>query len=305
MLNNSGILGYISPSSFFNSVAGGAMRAYLTANKNIKAIVDLKHFQPFSATTYTTIAVLTKQPQEFVQYYEYDTEKLAPEWAAQLRQEDFNLNNSYVFGREPELKLLRHIYSAAYGMNKFVVKNGFATLCDDFYIGDWSFEEYAIPVIKASTGKKYNCIFPYDECGNTLPFDKLAAKPKLKAHFEHNRERLQARSIEKRGEWYTFGRSQGINNVYKKKYAINTLIRDERDIKLSLCPAGTGIFGGFYILTECDIGELKALLYTEEFTRYIRLLGKYKSGGYYTYSSKELQRYLNFKYAKKGEESYE
>ena len=31
---------------------------------------------------------------------------------------------------------------------------------------------------------------------------------------------------------------------------------------------------------------------------YVRMLGKYKSGGYYTYSSKELENYLNWKYGK-------
>ncbi|MDE6060727.1 MAG: SAM-dependent methyltransferase, partial [Clostridia bacterium] len=50
MLNNNGVLGYITPSSFFNSVAGKYMRLYLVNNNLIEKIVDMKHFPSFSAT---------------------------------------------------------------------------------------------------------------------------------------------------------------------------------------------------------------------------------------------------------------
>lgn len=57
MLNKDGILGYITPSSFFNSLAGKYMRSYLVNNNLLDKIVDLKHFQAFAATTYTTIVI--------------------------------------------------------------------------------------------------------------------------------------------------------------------------------------------------------------------------------------------------------
>lgn len=33
---------------------------------------------------------------------------------------------------------------------------------------------------------------------------------------------------------------------------------------------------------------------TEEFLNYVKALKKYKSGGYYTFSSKDLENYLNW-----------
>ena len=39
MLNRNGILGYITPSSYFNSIAGHYMRKYLTQNNLLKTIV--------------------------------------------------------------------------------------------------------------------------------------------------------------------------------------------------------------------------------------------------------------------------
>jgi len=37
-------------------------------------------------------------------------------------------------------------------------------------------------------------------------------------------------------------------------------------------------------------------LQNPEFLAYVKLLGKYKSGGYYAFSSKELENYLNWKW---------
>ena len=68
---------------------------------------------------------------------------------------------------------------------------------------------------------------------------------------------------------------------------------------------GTGIYSGLYILTAYGMDELKNALFTDEFVRYISMLGKYKSGGYYTYSSKDLQRYINYKFGEMDGHNYE
>jgi len=62
--------------------------------------------------------------------------------------------------------------------------------------------------------------------------------------------------------------------------------------------SGTGVYGGLYILTDLSEDELRGVLVSDEFEAYVKSLGKYKSGGYYTYSSKELQLYLNYKLAR-------
>ena len=64
MLNETGILCYITPSSFFTSVAGTNMRNYLNERKWLESICDLKHFQPFNAITYTTIVCINKQKKD-------------------------------------------------------------------------------------------------------------------------------------------------------------------------------------------------------------------------------------------------
>jgi len=304
MLNSTGTLGYISPSSLFNSVAAATMRKNIICNNNLKKVVDLKHFQPFEATTYTTIMILTKEANPFIDYYEYDQNNFEPFVVSRLNYENFVMNDSFVFGQKDVLERLQEMVLYAKCSTAYIVKNGFATLYDDFFIGNWDFDDYTIPIIKASTGVVKKCIFPYDSFGNLVPFDGLIKIPTIREHYYAHIDRLKKRSLEKDSHWYAFGRSQGINDVYKRKYAINTLIRDVNDIKLQVAASGTGVYSGLYILTDLGFDELQQTLFSDDFVSYVSILGKYKSGGYYTYSSKDLSRYLNYKFVERSGYNY-
>jgi adenine-specific DNA-methyltransferase len=48
--------------------------------------------------------------------------------------------------------------------------------------------------------------------------------------------------------------------------------------------------------------KIKKILLSNDFFSYVSLLGKYKSGGYYTFSSKDLEIFLKYKVSnKKGD----
>ncbi|MCL2350113.1 MAG: SAM-dependent methyltransferase [Defluviitaleaceae bacterium] len=302
MLSKTGRLGYIAPSSVFNSLAGADMRAAIHARRNIHTVVDLKHFQAFDATTYTAIMYLTSEKNDFAEYYEYDGQNRAPCHVARLGYEDFLMpKGHFAFGKKEALGQLKKIMSYSSGDAPFVVKNGFATLCDKFFIGEWDFDEYTIPIIKASTGKMAKCLYPYDENGKLIPYEILTKNAAIRQHYEANEDALKKRSLENGELWWGFGRSQGIKDVVKNKYAINSLIRDGGDIKLQPCPPGMGAYSGLYILTEATFEEVQSILGLDDFTDYIAMLGKYKSGGYYTFSSKDLSQYLNYKYAERND----
>ena len=306
MLKQTGTLGYITPSSFYNSVAGRDMRKYFVSNRNIKIVVDMKHFQPFEATTYTTIIILSKERNDgVVEYFEYDVNNFIPVKISNLNYSDFYFEGDFYFGKKNDLSELRKIISFHNIFSDIEVKNGFATLCDDFFIGDLPFDEYTIKVLKASTKNWKKCLFPYDEYGKLIPYSILTQNPQIKLHYENNAERLNIRSLEKNAHWYGFGRSQGINDVFKNKYAINSLMRNIGDIKLCQCEPGTGVYSGLYILTKHTLDELKEILLTEDFITYVSMLSKYKSGGYYTFSSKNLQKYLEYKFSERNASKYE
>lgn len=299
MLNKCGILGYITPSSFFNSLASKYMRIYLVNNNLLDKIVDLKHFQAFTATTYTCISILKKNRHHTTtDYYQFENKNNFPYYVETLSVEDYYICDKFYFANKKKLLELKRILTFKPLKDNFAVKNGFATLADNFFIGNFDFDEYTIPIIKASTGKLYKCIFPYSN-GKLVPFEDLTKNQKIKDYFETYKDLLLKRSLERNNDWYGFGRSQGINDVYRCKYAINTLIKTQCDLKLKKCDEGVGVYSGLYILTEVSELELREMLYSEDFISYISLLGKYKSGGYYTFSSKDLKNYLEYKYSQR------
>lgn len=74
------------------------------------------------------------------------------------------------------------------------------------------------------------------------------------------------------------------------------MLRTSADLKIISAPAGTGVYSGLYLIgNEQSLSKISEILLNEEFSIYISLLGKYKSGGYYTFSSKDIKAYLNYK----------
>ena len=298
MLNDSGILGYITPSSYFNSVAGAYMREYFIDRNLLKAVVDLKHFQAFHATTYTAITILANNRQSrTVDYYAYDAEQHQPRYVDTLTPEDYKTGTVYSFASRAELRVLREI-SDNIGESDIAVKNGYATLCDKVFVREFDFESpHIIPVVKSSRGKWERIVYPYDTRGKLLEESDLQKDEKLYQYLLSNKETLLDRSNESEN-WYAFGRSQAIGDTYRDKLSVNTLIRGAEDLKCVEVPAGTGVYSGLYVVSDSvPLYAIADALKTEEFANYVSLLGKYKSGGYYTFSSKDVKKYLNYKFA--------
>ncbi len=304
MLNKNGILGYITPSSFFNSLAGNYMRKYFVQENLIEKLVDLKHFQAFNATTYTTIVILNKQHNSReLEYYQFDEKNLIPYYVETLVPDDYYISKNFYFSTKKNLAFLKKIFFNL-GHCNIEVKNGYATLCDDVYIGSFDFKsKYIIPVIKASRGERKQIIYPYDRNGKLVTEESLLKEEELYKYLLENKSKLLKRSSEKNDDsyWFAFGRSQAINDTYKNKISINTLIRTSADLKIISAPAGTGVYGGLYIIgNEQSLSKISEMLLNEEFSTYISLLGKYKSGGYYTFSSKDIKAYLDYKLSYDG-----
>ncbi len=304
MLKGTGTLGYITPSSFYNSVAGSLMRKEFVHKNLLSKIVNLRHFQAFKATTYTTIVILKKDKIEReVEYYQYDTKNLIPYYVDTLLPEDFYISNCFYFSTKDELNILKRIFFNL-GKSDILVKNGYATLCDSVFINDFSFQsKYIISVIKASTGALKKIIYPYTDKAKLISEEELSDEKELYKYLTSRKEELNKRSREKKEEeyWYAFGRSQALNDTYKDKLTINTLLRTTKDWKIIFAPKGTGVYSGLYITSKTiSYEQIEKVLKSEEFISYITLLGKYKSGGYYTFSSRDVKAYLDFKFAYNG-----
>jgi adenine-specific DNA-methyltransferase len=177
------------------------------------------------------------------------------------------------------------------------VKNGFATLADDVFISNaFPFESMTIPVIKASTGKWRKAFYPYDKHGKPLSRNEIFANKCITEYLEqHKKLLLKGRNELTCPDWYLYGRTQALKDVWTNKYSINTVVRDVSSIKFNAVPKGMGVYSGLYIISDISEEVLRTALLSDDFIKYISVLKKYKSGGYYTFNSKELKQYLDFK----------
>ena len=300
MLAKGGLMCLITPSSWLGSLAGTHLRQYIYTHQNLSGVIDLEHFQPFEATTYTFISRFSKSKKNSqIDYYTFDGEKLKAKFQEKLSYSDIQIGKNFYFSKKTHLSLLNNI-KTTYGYPYVSVKNGFATLADKVFIGDFDFTEGTIDILKASTGKWSKCIYPYDKKGKTLPLKDFMNNTEAYKHLLSHQDKLsKSRDIEDDKFWYLFGRTQALKDVSKVKYAINTLVKDKGSIKLECVPQGAGIYSGLYILTDIEFETIKQLVYSEDFINYIKLLKNYKSGGYYTFASKDLEQYLNYKLSEK------
>lgn len=297
MLKKGGYLCYITPSSWINSLAGNIMRQYIKMKSNIVELIDLGHFQPFQATTYTLISLFQKDIRhESFNLYGYNEEVKNKIFIDTLSIEDVYINDTIYLSKKEQLNRLREIkYNT---INSYVsVKNGFATLADDIFIkSEFNFSDYIISICKASTGKWYKAFYPYDKKGKPISKEILFSNASIAQFLNENKEQLLKNKTEEENyNWFLFGRTQALKDVYIEKWAINTVIKDIRSIKLNHIIAGCGVYSGLYILTKVPQNILEQAIFSDDFIEYIKLLKKYKSGGYYTFNSKELELYLNYK----------
>lgn len=300
MLSKDGLMSLITPSSWLSSKAGNNLRKYIRHYQNLTGVIDLEHFQPFEATTYTLISRFQSHPSsDKIEYCNFDEVNLTNRFLHFLSFEEISVGNCFYLASSEkltELKAIKLGHSYPYVM----VKNGFATLADKVFIADFDFEDGTIGVLKASTGKWSKCIFPYNEQGKPLTIEAFQKKEAAYQHLLSYADKLtKGRDIEDDQYWYLFGRTQALKDVFKMKYAINTIIKDSNSIKLEQVPEGKGLYSGLYILTDIEFEEIQELIYSIDFIDYIKLLKNYKSGGYYTFASKDLEQYLNYKLSEK------
>lgn len=287
MLSENGTMTLITPSSWLTSVSGVALREYIRENDVLNGLIDLGHFQAFDAMTYTLISRFCKTSEiRKIRYLTLSGEN-GPEGVDCLSLADMDIAGNFYLGARKELQRFRKILENK-RKSGILVKNGFATLADKVFVGNVDCEN-SIDAIKGSTGKWKRCVFPYSQNGTPIPFEKLGEK--TQKYLLGNKNALSDHGD---GDWFLFGRSQGLKDVSKDKISVNTIIKDISTIKLNWVPAGKGVYSGLYILTDFPLEKIREAICCDDFLSYLKMLKKYKSGGYYTFSSKDLETYLRF-----------
>lgn len=312
MMSPTGKMCLITPNSWLNSVAGNTLRSHLTRSKQLNGVIDLEHHQAFKATTYSLISRFSQTPCEQIEYNVFDENILGKSYRCHIALDEMNIGGLFYLAESQTLQRLKEIRTMPHPQN-VRVKNGFATLADNVFIGDLDFSGMTIDVIKSSTGKWSKCLFPYSN-SKPIPLDDIQQQfPDVYEYFMSKKRILCKGSklpestpqqdlfemqypADKQGSsWHLFGRTQAINDVAKDKIAINSVIKDKGSIKLSFVPKGKGVYGGLYMLSAVSFEKIQELVSSEEYVSYIATLKNYKSGGYYTCTAKDIELYLNYK----------
>ena len=292
MLKHNGKLCYINPSSIFNSKASEYARKKIINLNLLTKVVNFKHTQLFeNITTYSSILLLDKSNiSRNIHYYESNFIN----WV-NLSYDNFVINDSWYFHKSSEkLKMLKDIITNS-NPRKYIVKNGVATLCDKVLIGNnIPDSKYTIDIIKGSTLKESKTLFLYNDKFLPISFDDIPKN--IKNYLLENEMQLKNRDLENKDIWWTYGRTQGIKDKNFVKLCINTTIKNLKTIKTKIINSGMLVYSGLYIniSDKNEIKRIQNLINNQNFIDYISILGKYKSGGYYTFSTKDLSNYLNY-----------
>lgn len=309
MLNENGKLAYITPNSWLTSTAGTNFRNYLKESKTLLEIYQYGHKKIFDkVNTYTCITFLCKTPKSnnvFICYRDIENQHGLIQMDY-MKQTIENLDECMIDGKiyltdKDTLKILSEIdglnRKTKKNKDRIRVKNGFATLNDNFFIiDDYENKEDKNVLLthKASKDERHYFFYPYDENGKPMELNEI--NDDLVSYM---RDRMFDFDVDMENvAWYLYGRTQALNDVKYDKLIVNNLIRREGDVKVKLLLGQQGVYSGFYIPLydsyKVRSHQLIRFIECKEFINYIKAVGKYKNGGYYTFSSKELEAWLNY-----------
>lgn len=298
MLKPKGKLIYITPISWLTSQSGDELRKHIIRKNYNVDFVDFEHYQVFKGvTTYSLITMIDTSVttgKVNILKYEKDTESFTSYTTSTLK--NTSIGDTFFLEKKEDVDEIRDIVE--YQGKKYVqVKNGFATLCDEVFYGI-GFEDLSIDVIKSTTGKKTRCLFPYTPEGKELDFDDVMSNPTVRDYYLKNKERLLKNKKCVDNRWIYFGRTQGLNDVCREKFTLNMIIKSPDDFRLTRVDKGVGVYGGLYIILEKSyekyLDKMKEILTNDVVMTYIKSLKKYKSGGYYTFGSNEIEKFINY-----------
>ena len=323
LLNNTGVLGYISSNSFFTSLAGKNLRKWLQENRYVRRILDFKHLVLFDATSYTCVAFLDRKKKTGIEYgYVTKYEDLQ-----NLNAVNFDLNpyvklnyNKWRLLKTNERKIIEKIESTGRPLGEISdIRSGIATLKDKIYFLPYSDEEY---IEKVYEGKKYiiensitkniikipniedkperarptnKIVFPYKKVNGRyelLPEEELKNEyPGCYQYLCATKDILAKRDKGKQSykAWYSYGRVQGFE-VDDKKLLTPTFSSEPRfrcDVD------GDSFFCNGYAIHNAimPLKVIQKILNSTIMSYYISKTSVFVEGGYCCFQKNFIERF--------------
>ena len=318
LLNYNGVLGFITPNTYFYSDAAKLFRKYLKNNRSLKQIINFNEKQLFEGiTTYNAITIIGKNLNS--NYFSYFTFENKLNFIDNIPF--FVLNDDkWVLDNVNVLSRINDIENRGKKLGEIAeIHVGITTLADDFYIfKDVIFDdnlaliklknnkEFKIekdilkPIVKVSTLKYSDeiqnrfVIFPYKLVnGKYIPIseDELKAKyPLTYNYFLSIKDRLKLRDKGRSiTPWYAFGRTQSLNSSFGKKILVSPMGNRPRFIVWDK-PEYT-FYAGYCIKFNGNLESLANQLNSDDMKFYIEHTSRIYRGGYRSYSKSFIKNF--------------
>jgi len=313
IINDYGILGYITPNTYLRNSACNGFRRYLIDNRAVRDLIDFGHEKIFNkATTYSLITLIDFSKKNYLNYFKGFSNKEIVK-VDKVKYSDLEKDGWYL-GRSADIQRLKSILNERKKVSDIAyVSNGLATLADKLFIfnnvkfrnnyavinydnRNYEIEKKIIrKIVKASTYKGYDqhlyVVFPYEKIGDRyIPIDEkklMHEFPNCYNYFLSVKDKLVNRDIDKDDYWYCFGRSQGLKNVDKQK-----IITSNINLKPSFYKINKElVYSGIYIVPEINAELLLKKLNSNKMNFYIKFVGKDFQNGYKSYSANSIKNF--------------
>lgn len=322
LLNDTGEMIYIIPSSFNNIKSASKLRRYIYGNNLLKYYDEILDENLFNkALVYVSIYTFSKNKKDDAVFYTTVDESDILFKQAFLDIDDIYVDGNFIFSNKNVLSLMNEIRKCN---KKYIkVKNGLVTTKNTFFIKDeFDFNEYIIKVTKGNfgNGKVWEkCFYPYDENGKIIPYEELIKNENIKKYIEENKDELLSRPNISEETFYGFGKTQGLPDTYKEKISISKM--SNGSIHGIFSPSATHNLSNLYIISnsEYSISEIITMLnrqinnmiYTNDIyvqkpqnlkfndvfismNDIVKTIGKRRANGYYSIEGKPMENFLNY-----------
>lgn len=326
LLNETGVLGYITVSNFYRSLNGKALREYFAEQEMNISIVDFGAEQVFKGcSTYTCLFFAYRQQAGMVRYVRTSSKSINN--VADLdfvitNYDRLDTNKGWVIKDNRISRIIRQIEGAGTPLNNIVtISNGIATLKNELYVlnivGETEqyylheYEGVRFPiereicrqVVKPSAMDTQVpvdeqigvLVYPYEVHGKeTICYDEERMREQFPHALEYLRvvkDILDNRDKGKREyeEWYAYGRRQAINLPGFRLFM--PYIAEKPTFILSDIE-GLLYYNGFALISDSirSLERLKKVLSTDIFWFYVMNISKPYANGYYSMG----KRYIRY-----------
>ena len=308
VLNTGGRLGYVTPNSYLRNTSQRSFRQMLVTFSLLSKIIDFGSDKVFDgAATYAAVTILEKtttQPDHFIYIKRSNAssyEVSVPYVKAKVQPAD-----QLIFANDDDSAFLAEVKNRSRKLGEELnVQYGIATLRDKIYTSPTSGVEAALlrPVVKASTYKGQTIttqiVFPYRRHNNRIEIidELMLSNTFFGAHafFLANEEELLKRDRDKGSLWYAYGRSQGLQAIDQPKLTLSHVVApNQKTLQAHILTADVVVYSGLFITElpgKLTLEEIKAVLESENFCRWVKIHGKDMGGGYKSFTSKTLKAY--------------